>query len=456
MSLHRSLTLFVVVLAALALSAAVSLVLLTTYLHRTTVELEAALHSVRLAEEMQIDLLTYVRTSDPMVKREIEKDLRQKLAQAGQYVSGPEEEAARLEAEQLIEAHFSGLPDGENLERAFSALRKLVDINIEQADASLQESARWDDLGDRIGLGVGAGLILGVAVMLIWLGYAAFRPVFEIRDAMKAFATGRKDARAPEYGPEELRRIAAQFNEMADALVRQHDNQLTFLAAVAHDLRNPIGALKMSADVLSPDKTGGRDKVSELVSVIQRQVHRLDRMVGDLLDRSRIEGGHLELRIEDYEARDIAQNTFDLFSSASKKHEFVLNLPGKPVPIRCDPVRIEQVLNNLISNALKYSPDGGKVELSLEEIDGEVLFRVSDQGLGIAAAELPYIFEPFRRIRTAREDIPGVGLGLSVAQRIVQAHDGRIEAESQIGKGTTFRVYLHTPSTRMIRERAVS
>src|SRR6266850_222601 len=456
MSLHRSFTLFVIVLAALALSAAVSLVLLTTYLHRTTVELEAALHSVRLAEEMQIDLLTYVRSRSLIVKRDIEKDLRQKLDQSRQYVNGPEEEAARAEAEQLIENYFSGQQDGENLERAFSALRKLVDINIEQADTSLRESARWDDLGDRIGIGVGAALILGVSAMLFWLGPVAFRPVFEIRNAMKTFATGRKDARAPEYGPDELRKLAAQFNEMADALVRQHENQLAFLAAVAHDLRNPIGALKMSADILSTDKAGKRDKVSELVSVIQRQVHRLDRMVGDLLDRSRIEGGRLELRFQECEARRIVQDTFDLFSSVSQSHELVLNLPEKPVLIHCDPLRIEQVLNNLISNALKYSPDGGKVELSLEELDDDVVVRVSDQGLGIPEDELPYIFEPFRRSRTPREDIPGVGLGLSVAQRIVQAHGGRIEAESRIGIGTTFRVYLQTTRRTMFRERAVS
>jgi signal transduction histidine kinase len=171
-------------------------------------------------------------------------------------------------------------------------------------------------------------------------------------------------------------------------------------------------------------------------------------MVGDLLDRSRIETGHLELRVEECDARAIARNAFDLFSSVSNKHQFKLNLPNYAIPVRCDPLRIEQVLNNLLSNAIKYSPNGGKVELTLEEGDTELQFRVSDQGIGIPREEVPYVFEPFRRAGTPRADIPGVGLGLSVAHRIVQAHGGHIEIDTQRGKGTTFRVHL--PATQPV------
>jgi len=181
------------------------------------------------------------------------------------------------------------------------------------------------------------------------------------------------------------------------------------------------------------------------MSVIERQVHRLDRMIGDLLDRSRIEGGQLELRVVEYDARSIAQDAFNLFSTASTSHTLVLNVPDSQVPVRCDPFRIEQVLNNLISNAIKYSPAGGNIELSLEESPDDVQFQVSDQGMGIPEEELPYIFEPFRRVKSAKADIPGVGLGLSVVRRIIQAHSGRIEVHSLLGKGTTFRVHLPRP-----------
>ncbi len=158
MSLHRSLSLFVTALAIFALGAAVSLVVLTTYLHRVTVDLEAGLHSVRLAEEMQIDLLTYVRTPDPAIRTSIERDLRQKLSQARQYVSAPEEDSALTQAAQFIEAYFSGtreVPAVEGntvLKGASSALNRFVDVNVEQAETSLRDSERWDDLGDRIEL----------------------------------------------------------------------------------------------------------------------------------------------------------------------------------------------------------------------------------------------------------------------------------------------------------------
>jgi signal transduction histidine kinase len=460
MSLHRSLTFFVVVLAAFALCAAISLILLTTYLHRTTVDLEAGLHSVRLAQEMQIDLLNYPRAPDEAGKRKILTGLYGKFIDARKYAGAPEEKAALAEAASIIEQHFSedGFASDTNdadFGRAFQALRRFIDINVEQSEASLQKSEGWDDMGDFIGIGVAGALTIGIAAMLVWLSLVAFRPVFEIRDAMQDFAEGRKAARAPEHGPEELRSIATQFNRMAASLSRQHDNQLAFLAAVAHDLRNPLSALKLSAEVLSRGGTVPQEKISSVMAVIGRQVHQLDRMVGDLLDASSIEAGRLELRFEDYDARKIAQDAFDLFSSASPKHQFTLNIPDNRVPLRCDPLRLGQVVNNLMSNAIKYSPAGGTILLALEQHNRVVSFCVSDEGLGIPGDELPYIFEPFRRSPTSREDIPGVGLGLSVAQRIVQDHGGWIQTESQVGKGTKFRVHLHQTVASMTLKHAV-
>ena len=447
MSLRRGLSLFVLTLAILVLGAGVSLVLLTTHLHRATIEMENGLHGVRLAEELQIDLLKYARNEDPVERAATERDLRKQFDEAEQYVNTPGEGQVLADARRFLELHIAATreegadPDDGNLQRTYKALNDFVEINVHQADESLKESERWDYLGDRIGIGVAAALLTGTAVMLSWLRAVAFRPVFEIRNVMKDFARGEKTARVPVYGPEELRGIATQFNEMADAVARQHHNQAAFLAAVAHDLRNPLNALKLSAEMLSGQHVPA-DKLSGLMGVVKRQVNSLDRMVGDLLDSSKIESGNLELRLEECDARAIAEDAFNLFNCASKAHQFALHLPGTPTLLHCDRLRIEQVLNNLISNAIKYSPGGGKIGISLIRAGDEALFDVSDEGMGIPREEIPYIFEPFRRTRTAREDIPGVGLGLSVAQRIVRAHGGRIQVESQIGKGTQFRVYL--------------
>jgi two-component system, OmpR family, sensor histidine kinase MtrB len=342
MSLHRSLSLFVIGLASLALTAAIALIVLTNHLHRTTLELENGLHSVRLAEEMQIDLLTYLESRDAITKANAQGDLRQKLTQAREFVSTPGEAELLAEANRLVQDHFSrdrqpgsSAENDGDLERTFLALRQFVNTNVQQADESLRESARWDDIADWIGFGVSTVLLAGMGMMLVWLRMFAFRPVFEIRNGIKDFATGRKGARIPERGPEELRSIAAAFNSMASALERQYENQLSFLAGVAHDLRNPVGALKMSAGLLSSNRAVSLEKVSDLMEVIKRQVDHLDRMVGDLLDATRIETGRLELRLEEIDARKIVQAVFDLFSPVvSRGHQVSLNLPDEPVTLK--------------------------------------------------------------------------------------------------------------------------
>jgi signal transduction histidine kinase len=446
MSLHRVLSIFAVAVAMLAVGAGISLILLTTYLHRSTIDLESGLHGVRLAEEMQIDLLTYVRTADESEKDRIEAELREKLRSAVQYGDTAAEDRSLSDVSKFLDLYFSearsgNKPPESTLQDAFAALRQFVDLNITQANASLNESEQLDHLGNRIGITVAITLLIGTALILFWLHRVAFQPVFAIRDAMKYFAAGNKDARVVIQGPEEFKRIAAQFNEMADALTRQHQNQAAFLAGVAHDLRNPISALKISADVLSGPGVSP-EKLTSLMAIIKRQVSSLDRMISDLLDSARIEAGQLDLRLEESDARTIAQDAFNLFSSASSTHEFKLILPDRPLPLCCDPVRIGQVLHNLLSNAIKYSPHGGQVTLSVSATGSEALFQVSDQGRGVPQEDLASIFEPFRRIRVTKHDIPGVGLGLSVAQRIVHSHGGRVEVKSEVTKGSTFSVYL--------------
>ena len=120
-------------------------------------------------------------------------------------------------------------------------------------------------------------------------------------------------------------------------------------------------------------------------------------MVGDLLDASRIEAGQLELRMVDTDARTIAREVFELFESAATKHPLKFRVPDSSLPLRCDPLRIEQVLTNLVSNAIKYSPEGSPVEFEIENKKQCVVFRVADRGIGIPSDEVPFIFEPFRR-----------------------------------------------------------
>jgi len=447
-SLHRILTIVMIAVLALATAMSVSLLTLASYLHRATSTLESSVRMVRLAEDMEVDLLTYARSRDAINRASIASELMSEFRDARRHVQPGSNAAALLStAQEKVAAYLdlrgtSPATDDAQLEAAFSALERLVDGVVDQSERALEQASGWNTVADEIGFGATVGLLLATAALLVWLRYFAFRSVLDLRNAIQKFATGMPEVRAPESGPEELRSIARQFNLMADALTRQRENQLSFLAGVAHDLRNPLGALKMSAAAVKPMERADPAQLSRLMRVISRQVDLIDRIVGDLLDATRIEAGQFELRFGEYDARQLAHDVFDLFQSSSSAHHLTLRLPDVPVEIRCDALRIEQVLNNLVSNAIKYSPLGGMVQISLTEEPGAAVFQVSDEGMGIARDDLPHIFEPFRRVKVSKEAIPGVGLGLSVARRIVQAHNGEIDAYSEPGKGSTFSVRL--------------
>lgn len=447
-SFRRTATAWMVLLSALTACAVVALVVLTTLLHRAVGTLDAALQSTRMVQRIDGELLSHTRARDPLVRATLESELRTTLMQAERTMSSADERELLARARSSIDRYLSsGDAQGEALEDAFGALRRLGEINLEQATAAQRRASRWDRMANGIAAVVGAILVLGIASAIIWLRRAAFRPVLQIRDAMRDFATGHRGARAPERGAEELRAVAHQFNRMAEALERQHVNRLAFIAGVAHDLRNPLSALKMSTALLSPERALSEERLRSTLQLARRQVDRLDRLVGDLLDASRIEAGQLELRLERHDARYFAREAVELFRPAAEGHELVLKVPDAPVFVECDALRIEQVLNNLVSNAIKYSPSGTRVEIAVERSEGQAVLRVTDEGIGIAPGELARIYEPFRRMGNARDRIPGVGLGLSVARRIVEAHEGEIEVQSQPGAGTTFRVLLPLAET---------
>jgi signal transduction histidine kinase len=260
---------------------------------------------------------------------------------------------------------------------------------------------------------------------------------------MRRFGAGDRSARAPENGPAELLVTARTFNEMAAALERQREAQLAFLGGIAHDLRNPLATLKLTAAVATMDERPlpPAAEIRTLFQRVDRQVVKLDRMVEDLLDAARVEAGRLSLELQRCDVRALVTEVVDQHRPAAPDHRIEVSLPADPVPVRCDPIRIEQVLANLVGNAIKYSPGGGRVRVGVTAEEGRATLSVTDQGLGIPFDEQGHIFEPFRR--GARHDgIPGMGLGLSVARRIVEAHGGALDVESAPGAGSVFRVRL--------------
>jgi signal transduction histidine kinase len=461
-SLRRTLTIAIVILAALAMLSSGSLLVVTEHLKTEGKRVRNAMRGARRAEELHVGLLSYDRNPNLSARQILRRRIEETLTEARQYVDDEEEREVLNRAEKEIRDYFHSkqtMPDSKliaagpnaaDIDSAISTLDTLVRINVRQADAAMGEAAEWEQAANLVGLGVAVTLVVGVASVLIWLRFYAFRPIFHMISAIRRFAGGDRSARAPVIGPLEFREIAGSFNEMAVALDERHRRQLTFLSGVAHDLRNPLSALALSTAGVSPERPlPSEERIRKAFDLVRRQTDRLNRMIGDFLDASRIEAGNLELKPRECDLRNLARNTMELFESSSPLHELRLSVPSEPIRAPCDPERIEQVLNNLVSNAIKYSPQGGPVEVSVTREQSQAIISVRDQGCGMSVQDQQRIFRPFSRTGTSRETIPGVGLGLFVARTIVRAHGGDIEVESAPGAGSVFRVRLPAASNRL-------
>jgi two-component system, OmpR family, sensor histidine kinase MtrB len=452
MSLRRASLVFVVAFACVGVGISGTLLVLTTNLHRAAHQIGGTVERLRIGEELEFGLVSLRHATDPLDREASENLLRREVMDASAQVSSTTEEQALDNVRQLVDAYIeivertpaAGWQDRRAaFEAAFAAAREWIRINIEQSRAIDPVVARWDRVANVVGISVMLGLLVGLGFLAWWIQRRTFRPALRLVGAIERYGQGDHGARATEQGPEEFRTIAHRFNDMASRLERQRAGQMAFLAGVAHDLRNPLTALKLATSLLPADQPlPPEPRVRQLCARISRQIDRLERMVYDFLDAARIEAGQLELHLENGDVRDIARATLDLFEPAARTHRLVTSFPDEPVRVRCDPMRIEQVLANLLSNAIKYSPNGGAVRLSIARRPDAVLIAVADQGIGMSPDDVEQVFEPFRRSSRADESIPGVGLGLFVARKLVDAHGGKILVETRKGVGSTFTVWL--------------
>jgi len=232
------------------------------------------------------------------------------------------------------------------------------------------------------------------------------------------------------------RKLAEQALELSD---RRKDE---FLAMLAHELRNPLASLMTASELLGHlphDET-----LDELRRMIQRQLNHLTRLVDDLLDTSRITTGRIILQRRRVDLRSIVRHSVETCRPLieSRAHEVVSVEPKEAVIVDADPVRLAQVVTNLLNNAAKFTPPSGRIELRIEVQDADAVVIVRDSGVGIAPDSLPHLFDRQKRVDEPRED-GGLGLGLSLVKRLVELHDGTVEAQSEgLDRGATFIVRL--------------
>jgi signal transduction histidine kinase len=258
------------------------------------------------------------------------------------------------------------------------------------------------------------------------------------------------------YGPDDLA-LAEQLAERAALAIdnaRLYSEARSavrireeFLAVASHELRTPLTSVKGYVQLLDRqlrDDAGPWARLRGLIDPLHTQVRRLETLVGDLLDVSRLQQGRLELRPEPVELGELARQVVARFEHSPYRtpgHTLVVDAP-EPVMGEWDAARLDQVLTNLVGNALKFSPMGGEVRVAARREVGEAVLTVSDEGLGIGPDERASLFQPFQRGEATARAIPGVGLGLYITSEIVARHGGRIEIASAVGVGSTFVVRL--------------
>jgi signal transduction histidine kinase len=216
-----------------------------------------------------------------------------------------------------------------------------------------------------------------------------------------------------------------------------------FVALVSHELRTPLTSIRGYLELINED-TNLTEEQSRFLETIDRNAQRLQRVVGDLLFVAQVEAGKLSLEDGDVDLNSVVEEAADAARpvAGAKSISLVVDL-GELPEIRGDRARLAQVLDNFISNAIKFTATGGSVSVATRVFQDNVEIIVSDNGMGIPANELPLLFQRFFRAERATSGaIPGTGLGLAIAKAIVTAHGGRIRVESEDGGGTTFQILL--------------
>ena len=243
-------------------------------------------------------------------------------------------------------------------------------------------------------------------------------------------------------------------DEMSGAVVLFHDitelKQLDqirreFVANVSHELRTPLSILRGYIEVLVDEPETSREELARILSIMERHSKRLQRLVDDLLSLAQLESSRATLELSDVRVDELFNNLIRDWKEklAAKNLKVIVDLTPEAFTLHADGTRLEEVLYNLLDNAVKFSRENGQIHLRATRSGSDMVLSVTDSGLGIGKEHLPRIFERFYRADKARSrELGGTGLGLAIVKHIAQLHGGRVEAESELGRGTTIRVVL--------------
>lgn len=304
----------------------------------------------------------------------------------------------------------------------------------------------WRPIIGRVLLAGGVVVLLAIAAS-VWIARRLSGPLRRVSEATRRVASGDLTQRLPVEGDGEVADVARQFNEMAEALTEARRREHEFLANVSHELRTPVTAIRGFAEALADGTAAGAGGEAEAVKVIQDESARLELLIRDVMDLARLGAREFGLDLRPVSLAGTLQEA--VAAHAGKAAEAGVTLVdvadaslGKETVVT-DPLRVRQIVSNLVDNALRVTPVGGTIRVGGRSGAGEVLIEVADTGPGIAPADMPHLFERSYLWGKSQNARPvGTGLGLAIVRELVSALGGRIDVISQLGAGTTFTLHL--------------
>ena len=394
----------------------------------------------------------FQRGIETLIRQERSEEGRQFLEQARQY------QQQRLllfntELENTAGTVGTLSPDYEIrrnglMDQVTASLEHYVDFHDAAISAgvgrSRESSAQAEAVTEQLVL---LALLFGIGLAGI-ASYTILRPLRELQNHIKQIGQGNFRASLNIQAPSELRNLVDTVNWMGGKLQELDDMKSEFLAHVSHELRTPMASIQEGTHLLLDEIPGPlSEEQRTTLRIIADSSRRLITLISTILDLSKMDAGMMEYRIAPTDLKritDMSVNKIRLLADA-KHVQLVVESPAQRVWVKADSIRIEQVMDNLLSNALKFSPEGGivKTQMTPGHKSGVLEVSVSDMGPGIPADELPHIFERFYQgSNKSKHSTPGSGLGLALAKKVVEAHGGRIWMESEVKKGTTVRFIL--------------
>ncbi|MFZ5965762.1 MAG: sensor histidine kinase [Bacillota bacterium] len=286
--------------------------------------------------------------------------------------------------------------------------------------------------------------IIITGIISIVFAHIFSMPIQKLTDGITKMAQGNLEQRVEISGSDELANLGSAFNMMSTKLAQVDQQRKDFVANVSHELRTPLSAIKLLSESLLHQDDVDVKTYKEFLGDIDAEVNRLNTIIESLLALVDIDKGKLELNYQITYVNYLIENVLRrLKPLADKKNIDLIFYGEEKIQIQLDQIKIHQALTNIIYNGIKYTGEGGRVEISLYSESNDAVIKIEDNGIGIPEESLPYIFERFYRVDKARaRRTGGTGLGLAITQQIIGLHQGKIEVTSQLNQGTIFTIKL--------------